>query len=52
MPLCPKDPKLNYNIKFCREISKSGVRPWCAGCKYAATPKKITKKKKSKKKDV
>jgi len=45
MPRCPRDPKLNYNIKFCREIVKSGLRVWCKDCVHAKAMKKKGKKK-------
>jgi len=44
MPKCPRDPKLNYNIKFCKEMVKKGIRPWCKNCVH------INKKFKGKKK--
>ena len=32
MPKCPRDPKLNYKMSFCKEMAKSGIRPWCKNC--------------------
>lgn len=34
MPRCPRDTKLNYTMKFCREMAKKDIRPWCKHCKY------------------
>jgi len=46
MPLCPKDRRLNYNIKFCRSQFKNTIRPWCKECKHSIPPKKKKGKKK------
>jgi len=44
MPKCPRDKKLNYDIKFCREMVKSNARPWCKDCLVVVKPKKVKKK--------
>ena len=45
MPLCPRDKKLNYDIKFCRSKAKNKYRPWCRECKHSIISKKKGKKK-------
>lgn len=45
MPRCPRDPKLNYKISFCKKIAKSGLRPWCETCVHIVGKKKKGKKK-------
>ena len=44
MPKCPKDPKLNYSIKFCRSKAKNKHRPWCEECKHGKSDEMVQKK--------
>jgi len=39
MPKCEKDKDLVYDIKFCREMAKKIVRPWCKQCVINKTTK-------------
>jgi hypothetical protein len=44
MPLCPRDKKLNYKIKFCKDKFKNKYRHWCEECEHFIGKKKGKKK--------
>ena len=45
---CPKDPKLNYYNRFCKEMQRSTVRVWCSECPHFHKVKKKGRVKKKK----